>query len=484
MKHSRTPVRTRGFTLIEFVGVIAIIAILAGYGLISAQRTLIENRRTAEETSLKGIAAGLSNVVKQALSVPSSSTWSTAVAAQLNRSVNEILTNSLGNRRTVLVDPTFQIGAPSLPFSALPYTQTIAGSREPRNLNFIILSSLDAPLPTSGLTFSNIWNSADDALPAGWPTSWKGAASDLKRERVTLTGLFYRLILNNLDATNSASWSMGTGTTNAITPNSRRELWVVDGTSVDLHNSDGGLFARDILHADASYIYMAGRWVQAVVPVTVALNDPAVGLVTTVDTFLNTANNTAQTGGTGGTGGDDDDDDGPSTSGGSTSGCGSAPAETVAAGTDSGCKSAVTVFFNGCTNRVYVTSTKDLSNVVLEMCDGTRYKYDNLSSPTGWFASPDGKNIVRVWVKSGCYMSGDGPGYGWRVDGPCVTGCCDNAPVVRNPAPVVEAAFNCIRSFTTWSNNTGCSKSGGGTQQYNQCLSHRNTLRDACNSIR
>lgn len=484
MKPSRTLVRTRGFTLIEFVGVIAIIAILAGYGLVSAQRTLIENRRTAEESSLKGIAAGLSNVVKQALSVPSSSTWSTAVAAQLNRSLNEILTNSLGNRRTVLVDPTFQIGSPALPFSALPYTQTIAGSREPRNLNFIILSSLDAPLPTSGLTFSNLWNSADEALPSGWPTSWKGSAADLKRERVTLTGLFYRLILNNLDATNSASWSMGTGTTNAISPNSRKELWIVDGTSVDLHNAGGGLFARDILHADASYIYMAGRWVQAVVPVTVALNDPAVGLVTTVDSFLNTSNNTAQTGGTGGTGDDDDDDHSTSPGCNNNPNCGTATAETVSAGTDSGCKSAVTVFFNGCTNSVYVTSTKDLSNVVLEMCDGTRHKYDNLSSPTGWFASPDGKNIVRVWVKSGCYMSGDGPGYGWRVEGPCETGCCDNTPVVRNPAPVVEAAFNCIRSFTTWSNNNGCNKSGGGTQQYNQCLSHRNNLRDACNSIR
>jgi len=475
MKRHHTPASTRGFTLIEFVGVIAIIAILAGFGLVSAQRTLIENRRAAEEVSLKGIATGLSNVVKQALSVPSSATWSTAVAAQLNRSLNEILTNSVGNRRTVLVDPTFQLGAPSLPFSALPYTQTIAGTREPRNLNFVILSSLDDALPSSGLTFSNIWNSADDALPAGWPASWKGSAADLKRERVTLTGLFYRLILNNLDATNSATWSMGDAATNAISPNSHRELWVVDGSSVDLLNAGGGLFARDILHADASYIYMAGRWVQAVVPVSIALNDPAVGLITTVDTFLNTANNTAGSGGSGG-------------SGGLPAGCDTPDAETMSAGTASGCKSAVTVFFNGCTNKVYVTSTKDLSNVVLEMCDGTRYKHDNLNvGKTGWFASPDGQNILRVWVKSGCFMSGDGPGYGWRVVGPCESGCCATSstpPVVRNPAPVIEAAFNCLRGFTTWSNNNGCSKSGGGNQPYNQCVSHRNTLRDACNANR
>lgn len=457
------PGRRTGFTLIEFVGVIAIIAILTGYGLVSVQRKLIENRREAEAVSLQGIAAGLSNVVRLNFSVPSSSTWGTAVAAQLNRGLAEILTNSLGNARVVMVDPTFQLGNPALPFSSLPFTQTIAGSREPRNLNFVVLSSLDAPLPSlTGITFSNVWNSADEALPTGWPTSWKGKPDDLRRQRVTLTGLFYRLVLNNLDATNNATWGMGTGVTNNILPNTRKEFWVVDGTAVDLHGQTGTLFARDILHADASYIYMAGRWVQAVVPATLAINDPAVALIETTDTFLNTSNNTAQTGST---------DTG-------------VPDTTVTAGVCSGCKASVSVRFNGCTNSVYVTSCKDLSNVVLEMCDGTRHKYDNLDGHSGTFNSPNGLNIVRVWVKSGCYMSGDGPGYGWRVEGPCNSDNCGPSLPAATPAAVVEAAFNCVRGFTTWSNNTGCSKTGNAASSYNQLISHRNNLRDASNSCR
>jgi hypothetical protein len=234
----------------------------------------------------------------------------------------------------------------------------------------------------------------------------------------------------------------------------------VDGTAVDLHSQTGTLFARDILHADASYIYMSGRWVQAVVPASIAINDPAVGLIETVDTFLDTVNNTAETGTGSGTG---------------------VPDATVTVGLCEGCNSEVTVKFDGCSTSVEVTSCKDLSNVVLEMCDGTQFKYDGLTEKRGTFTSPNGLNIVRVWVKSGCYMSGDGPGYGWRVEGPCTTGNCGARPPNDNPVAVVEAAFNVIRSFTSWSNNTGCSKTGNSVTIYNQLISHRNNLHTASN---
>lgn len=69
---------------------------------------------------------------------------------------------------------------------------------------------------------------------------------------------------------------------------------------------------------------------------------------------------------------------------------------------------------------VYVTSTKDLSNVVLEFADGSHQKFEGLGSiktatfsGTGQYA---GKDIVGVWIKSGQNGSGDGPGYGERID--------------------------------------------------------------------
>lgn len=73
------------------------------------------------------------------------------------------------------------------------------------------------------------------------------------------------------------------------------------------------------------------------------------------------------------------------------------------------------------TTSIYVESSKDLSNVVLEYEDGVHQKFDNLSGHTGTFAgtgSNAGKFITNCWIKSGRNHSGEGPGYGERFENP------------------------------------------------------------------
>jgi hypothetical protein len=81
----------------------------------------------------------------------------------------------------------------------------------------------------------------------------------------------------------------------------------------------------------------------------------------------------------------------------------------------SSCEPQIWVKFLEYERKVWVQSSKDLSNVVVEYSDGTRQKYDNLTAKTGTFGSGN-KPIRRVWVKSGCNASGDGPGYGERFE--------------------------------------------------------------------
>lgn len=86
------------------------------------------------------------------------------------------------------------------------------------------------------------------------------------------------------------------------------------------------------------------------------------------------------------------------------------------------------VYFSGDRKSVYATADKDLSNVVLEFCDGVHYKFDGLRGTSGWFwgigANAD-KVIKRVWVKSGSNFSNDGPGYGERFVNPTAGQDCD-----------------------------------------------------------
>src|SRR5688572_7008149 len=77
---------------------------------------------------------------------------------------------------------------------------------------------------------------------------------------------------------------------------------------------------------------------------------------------------------------------------------------------------------------VTVTSTKDLSNVVLRFCDGTEQRFEGLSGGSGTFAGTGGnagKVIDVVFVKSGSNDSGAGPGYGEAVD--VATSCTTSA---------------------------------------------------------
>lgn len=71
----------------------------------------------------------------------------------------------------------------------------------------------------------------------------------------------------------------------------------------------------------------------------------------------------------------------------------------------------ISVTFKG--TSIYTESSKDLSNVVVQLEDGTQYKFDDLNQgQTGEFVSPDGQRITKCWIKSGTNASGDGPGYG------------------------------------------------------------------------
>jgi hypothetical protein len=110
-------------------------------------------------------------------------------------------------------------------------------------------------------------------------------------------------------------------------------------------------------------------------------------------------------------------------------------------GGSGGCYPTVGAVFN--CDSVTVTSTKDLSNVVIKFCDGSTQKFDGLNgysrtlSGTGANAC---KAIKGVWIKSGCNASGDGPGYGEWVSGgdncnctPCTPPPCD--PPACTPPP-------------------------------------------------
>lgn len=116
-------------------------------------------------------------------------------------------------------------------------------------------------------------------------------------------------------------------------------------------------------------------------------------------------------------------------------------------------------------DQVFVESSKDLSNVVLQYSNGSDQKFDSLNvgkshtfSGTG---GNSGRRIYRVWVKSGSNSSGDGPGYGEKFDfHPNVFNSVARAALGLNgvPYPYQSGTWN---SYINWVEATNQNSQAG-----------------------
>lgn len=279
-----------GFTMIELIAVLAVMAILISLAGSSAYVRLRQGYRDQEEANLDSLAGALTNVVRSTRYIPSSNTWGATLAAQLAIAEVKVTNNISGNNRGFLVDPAINV--------TLPYTQTGTGigsfttagggGTAPANLRFIFLSSLADPIPSlTGITFATIWDTADDALPAGWPSTWKGSGADLKVRRVDLRTLLVRLVLSDLDASNDAQWQIdGASGVLTLPACTQKVAWYFDGSFVSLYDSTGTLFAREVLHNDTSFVYQYNQWGRHL---TSNGSGPTGGFGQLIDSFLATA---------------------------------------------------------------------------------------------------------------------------------------------------------------------------------------------------
>ena len=133
---------------------------------------------------------------------------------------------------------------------------------------------------------------------------------------------------------------------------------------------------------------------------------------------------------------------------------------TDAEGTAPGGAGAQVTATHDCTS-IDVTSSKDLSNVVLEFTDGDRQRFEGLTSRTGTFAG-SGENagdvITTAWVKSGANHSGDGPGYGERTD--FDTSTCDDTDSGTNDSGTTNTDTTDTGTSTTGTTDTGTTDTG------------------------
>jgi prepilin-type N-terminal cleavage/methylation domain-containing protein len=202
MNRSRTHACSSAFTLIEMIGVMAVISILAAVVFPVTLRSLDRAAVRTERENLKAYAAAITEYVRYNSAFPAISPipayptplpWSTALVSPMNFT-SEAPINMRRNARNV--DRVFIVEPGATPKRAI----LISGMREGLSLPTV------ANLTASTAVFDAVWNTQDNAVPSGgtglW-TAWANWGEYLSLQRISVYAELQDVIvtLQNTSAT-------------------------------------------------------------------------------------------------------------------------------------------------------------------------------------------------------------------------------------------------------------------------------------------
>src|ERR1051325_2291135 len=115
---STSPPANDGLTLIEIIGVLAVISILAAVAFPAIVRQVDRANATKESAQLTAMADALSRSVVRTKTLPAVNGMTTAIAAEASLAQSQVTTTACGTGRVFLIDPALTLGM------ALPYMQS------------------------------------------------------------------------------------------------------------------------------------------------------------------------------------------------------------------------------------------------------------------------------------------------------------------------------------------------------------------------
>lgn len=247
------------FTLLEVIGVVAILAILASLLTPAVIQSIDQAARVRDVSELKAMADAFQSAVRRQGWIPDEPKMRSFVATEMGVAVGQVSNNSRNVPRLFFPDPNLVLGSAGLPYIQSSYPGGIANPvLSGPHLRLLIISSLNDLLPpTNSFSFDITWNTPDGTVPSDW--TWQGRGEDLTIQRVDFTPLFHRVILNNMGANPYPGFSIETGGnvcfTNLIGTIS--DSFFLDKTVICLHDNSNprNLQLKAILQDDTSYVF-------------------------------------------------------------------------------------------------------------------------------------------------------------------------------------------------------------------------------------
>ena len=243
-----------GFTLLELIGVMAVMAILAGALAPSVMRLIEEGFQGAEQQSMETLGVALGDYILATQSIPASGDWVDAVSSYAALAPDTVRLNQKKRTRRIYYDPHFFTGSDTA-FSG--YTQTQGLATRPVSPRIMIVSDLNgeisANLNTAAL-FNAVWDQS--------ATSTITESKSLIITRLNLNNRFKRALLSNA-ASVQASFQLEGNAAGAIGAavagiDGTREVFVIHGTRLRLNATpypSGATLRQLIVNQDVSLRY-------------------------------------------------------------------------------------------------------------------------------------------------------------------------------------------------------------------------------------
>ncbi len=263
----------RAFTLIEMVGVLAVIVVLASMLVPVVIRRLNFAAWSGESASLSAMADALRLYIVRSNSIPDQTTWFSAVGSQLGMAPGSITTTPRNYTRAFLIDKG---GWLNTALASGPWYQSPGGTAvAPTGCRLMIVSTIAGPTPLpfssanqpSAADFNTLWITPQGTTPnLSAFTTWTnngGNPGNLVIQRISLDLLFHHVILVNGSIGGQGYFSINTNTTTPapVPPGgSGTNTYYLDGSVLGLYDTNSNLVAQEIIKRDLSRVFEYGLW--------------------------------------------------------------------------------------------------------------------------------------------------------------------------------------------------------------------------------
>jgi len=225
-----------GFTLIEMIGVLTIMAIIASALLPNISREITRAIADAEDIELSTIALSIKKYIGENHIIPgtASGQWNTVIAPLIENSSSRILNNRASGTRRLILRTTNGIG--SVPYDqAAMYTAGITpqGSLPvafPAQTRFLLVSNLAGAPPVTALTdaqFDAVWDQTG-VIPAGFTTGNK-----VRIERISLASMFFPVTISCTSLSGVPRWSIDAALVKSLNLTTFT-VYLLSGTKINL----------------------------------------------------------------------------------------------------------------------------------------------------------------------------------------------------------------------------------------------------------